>query len=381
MASKASTNEITASTWASARQKSTSLTNSHPRTIPAELNSEVARGEIVQRKIRSRAAVTIEFIRDESSSDSDDPDFGSEARNAVRAEAEEIRQRDEELKRKREAKALGIKYVAPRKPRQRARTPPQRSIASEAGKSRSSRSAYRADELQPTVPTFDPTAKASEIRRARGITIQQRDRHSDLRWEKRRRVEHENSSDEHVDRSHRDSDSSASSNRQRDLNTDEDEDDEVKRHLKRLWVNKSQPERMTKAQAKMEEKHNPLIKLLSEHGACKAASSHLVESNVLPLSLSLDIRLIIDDESEPDSSDDGCAPEYSTDEENKVPVTRSTTPSFAPPPHWDSSRFALRLDEKEADIKPVITTDIKPDVTTAIASDESVRGQATLRQT
>ena len=202
--------------------------------------------------------VTLQSVRDDPSSDSDDPDFGNEAQNAAREEAEEIKQRDETARKKREAKELGIKYVAPKKKAVKKPVAPKRRKTSDTGSGRGRSTSRRDDSSgeEASVPTFDPTAKAQALFKARGIAIAQ---HAPSKPPKRSRVRHEDSSEEEIDRSQHEYESSASSQR----DPDADDDDEVSRHLKRNWVNKQHPERMTKARARMEEKYNPLVKLLS----------------------------------------------------------------------------------------------------------------------
>jgi hypothetical protein len=188
----------------------------------------------------------------------------------ARIEAEQIKQQDEEARKKREAKELGVKYVPPRKPKPPTLSKGKLSLSGERRrKSHESRRGSSADDLQPTVLTFNPAAKAEAIRKAKGITAQQQAVPLSSKPHKRIRVRHEDSSDEQPDRSRYDYDSSASSNDQEGRDTEDDDADEITRHLRRKWVNKRHPERMTKARAKMEEKHNPLITLLSE---CKSRS-------------------------------------------------------------------------------------------------------------
>lgn len=48
----------------------------------------------------------------------------------------------------------------------------------------------------------------------------------------------------------------------------QDDPEVVRKHLSRRWVDRKHPDRMTDARRAMEEKYNPLIKLLSKSGLC-----------------------------------------------------------------------------------------------------------------
>lgn len=208
-----------------------------------------------------------ESLPDPETSDDDDADFGRGAKEAARREAEEDRRRLEEGKRK-GGKRKGGKGVKKEDEGTRGkRVKREKSSGKEARikfrEEKVKRELLSSDEdvVKPTrpVPKNQRTSQASVVGKKWGIRIQA-----------------DESSDGEVGTSEEEEAREAASKGKRKLGGGKgkgkgkkarvfsDSEEEKRVHLVGRWRHKGDPEKMAVGRKRLEEKHNPLIKLLGE---------------------------------------------------------------------------------------------------------------------
>ncbi|ORY86023.1 P-loop containing nucleoside triphosphate hydrolase protein [Leucosporidium creatinivorum] len=330
------------------------------------------------------------------SEDDDDPDFGRSAKEKTREEAEDLMQK-EAVKRAKEAEKIkkaecrkqGIEYVPPPKvkkarksrvkdesddePLPVVRRPPPRTTASL--RARAGDSTDSDEDKNVTKSRYDPEARKRELAQRTGYNIGGlggRDKGKGKAKEKD--LDESTTSDEFEGEGYlkkRHSYAGSGKNRRRIYpDTERGRAQEIKSHLKRRWVNKKHPERMSAYRKRMEELHNPLVQLLN------------VEITVVNS----------DNESMYDGSDDNNHSfnlRTDSEDDEKPPVARQAPPRPKKPlatpmlDHVDrkvkresSSEDVKPLNKEEEDVKPFIKReeeDVKPVITPmlTLSDDES----------
>ncbi|GAA6011499.1 hypothetical protein JCM10207_002640 [Rhodosporidiobolus poonsookiae] len=269
-----------------------------------------------------------------SDSSSSDSDFGADMRNEAKKDKRVSREKNDAARRREERKAFKERGETPppellKPPSKRAKTTPTKKIKPDEqavmdnvrkealkrkGKRREVEPSTGSDEddARPTYPSLNLVARKKEVEKRTGYRVVSGAPDSD------------------------------------DANSDDFDEKEVARHLKRRWVNKEHPERMTARQKELELKFNPLVQLLN-------------------------IRLVVvEGGGEPDDSDSDVAvrrgkaavkldtdtddTDWNTDGMGEYNGMLDKSPSPAPP-----ARAKVKLENSgDEDVKPTITPQGSP---------------------
>lgn len=262
-------------------KSSVTITKTSSSAVASTSKLPMAKGRylVEQAKLKRR-----ESLPDPSDSgEDDDPDFGRDAKEDARREAEELAEQEaakvEKAERRRAkelAKQRGEVYVAPKKdkkkksrakkeeePERAVRKPPKRSTEIRPAVSLSSGD----EDDNATKSAYDPDARKKQASARLGYSVEP-SKNSARRQSKGKGKARARDSD---DTSSADSSAGegylkkkAAGRRKQYPDTEEGRAQEIQDHLKRKWINKNDPERMTAYRKEMEEMYNPLVRLLGE---------------------------------------------------------------------------------------------------------------------